>query len=112
MSAAGLYDSFFNRNTSNLIDVHNAIKSVWASLYSRRAILSRKSIGLKQESACMSVLVQEMIQSEYSFVLHSCDPITNSENHVYGEIALGLGETLASGKQGTPWRLRIEKDTK
>ena len=38
--------------------------------------------------------------------MHSRDPFSEDEESVYGEVAVGLGETLASGNQsGTPYRL-------
>ena len=40
-------------------------------------------------------------------------PITESDQDMYAEMALGLGETLASGNvRGTPWRFDIAKATK
>ena len=45
----------------------------------------------------MAVLVQEQIKAEYSFILHSQDPFSDDKEAVYGEVAVGLGETLASG---------------
>jgi phosphoglucan,water dikinase len=44
----------------------------------------------------MAVLVQRMIESEISFIMHSVDPINDDKNVVYIELALGQGETLAS----------------
>jgi phosphoglucan,water dikinase len=114
MSGAGLYDSVLHLKVSDPSSVAQGIKMVWASLYTRRAILSRHKAGIQSQStACMAVLVQKMIPSEYSFVLHTADPILEegSEKFVYAEVALGLGETLASGKQGTPYRMRIHKDS-
>ena len=109
MSAAGLYESVLNVPADDLDRLEAAIKIVWASLYSRRAVLSRKSAGVAEADACMAVLIQDMVDSEYSFVLNTEDPITNDANFLYAEVALGLGETLASGAQGSPWRLRINK---
>ena len=59
----------------------------------------------------MAVLVQEQIKADYSFILHSRDPFSTDKESVYGEVAIGLGETLASGnQQGTPYRLASDGD--
>lgn len=57
----------------------------------------------------MAVLIQEQLQPDYSFVLHTSNPLDKDENVLYAEIAVGLGETLASGTRGSPWRLSVNK---
>lgn len=109
MSAAGLYESIPNVSPSNPTVFSNAVSRVWASLYTRRAVLSRRAAGVAQSEAQMAVLVQEMLSPELSFVLHTLSPTDNDRNVVEAEIAPGLGETLASGTRGTPWRLAAGK---
>ncbi|KAI3460627.1 hypothetical protein Pfo_017290 [Paulownia fortunei] len=109
MSAAGLYESIPNVSPSNPIIFRHAIGRVWASLYTRRAVLSRRAAGVPQEEAVMAVMVQEMLSPELSFVLHTLSPTDKNHNLVEAEIAPGLGETLASGTRGTPWRLSSGK---
>lgn len=109
MSAAGLYESIPNVNPSNLRVFQNAVARVWASLYTRRAVLSRRAAGVSQKDATMAVLVQEMLSPDLSFVLHTLSPTDRDHNSVEAEIAPGLGETLASGTRGTPWRLSSGK---
>ncbi|XP_011074900.1 phosphoglucan, water dikinase, chloroplastic [Sesamum indicum] len=109
MSAAGLYESIPNVSPSNPIIFGHAIARVWASLYTRRAVLSRRAAGVPQNKAVMAVLVQEMLSPDISFVLHTLSPTDKNQNLVEAEIAPGLGETLASGTRGTPWRLSSGK---
>lgn len=109
MSAAGLYDSIPNVTLSNPVNFGNAVSRVWASLYTRRAVLSRRVAGVPQKVATMAVLVQEMLSPDLSFVLHTVSPTDNDCNLVEAEIAPGLGETLASGTRGTPWRISSGK---
>ncbi|KAK4772818.1 hypothetical protein SAY86_014593 [Trapa natans] len=109
MSAAGLYDSIPNVGPSNPVILGNAICKVWASLYTRRAVLSRRFAGVPQKEAQMAILVQEMLSPDLSFVLHTLSPNDGDHNRVEAEIAPGLGETLASGTRGTPWRLSLGK---
>lgn len=109
LSAAGLYDSIPNVSASNPTVLKNAVSRVWASLYTRRAIMSRRAAGLPQKEASMAILVQEMLSPDLSFVLHTLSPTDQDHNHVEAEIASGLGETLASGTRGTAWRLSSGK---
>eukprot|EP00252_Welwitschia_mirabilis_P027781 TRINITY_DN9640_c0_g1_i1.p1 TRINITY_DN9640_c0_g1~~TRINITY_DN9640_c0_g1_i1.p1 ORF type:complete len:685 (-),score=156.34 TRINITY_DN9640_c0_g1_i1:251-2017(-) len=109
MSGAGLYESLPNVRASDPETFGSAVAQVWASLYTRRAVLSRRAAAVPQREAAMSVLVQEMLSPELSFVLHTVSPIDRNKNVVEAEIASGLGETLASGTRGTPWRLAGDK---
>lgn len=109
MSAAGLYESIPNVSLSNPTTFGSAVSRVWASLYTRRAILSRQAAGVLQRDATMAVLVQEMLCPDLSFVLHTVSPTDRDPETVEAEIAPGLGETLASGTRGTPWRLSSGK---
>ncbi|MBA0740513.1 hypothetical protein Gogos_013708 [Gossypium gossypioides] len=105
MSAAGLYESIPNVSLSNPTVFSDAVTQVWASLFTRRAVLSRRAAGISQKDATMAVLVQEMLLPDLSFILHTLSPTEQDHNIVEAEIAPGLGETLASGTRGTPWRV-------
>lgn len=45
MSGAGLYDSIPNVAADKPEDISQAVAAVWASLYTRRAVLSRRAAG-------------------------------------------------------------------
>ncbi|CAK8574448.1 unnamed protein product [Lathyrus sativus] len=109
MSAAGLYESIPNVSPSNPTVFADAVGRVWASLYTRRAVLSRRAAGVPQKEASMAILIQEMLSPDLSFVLHTMSPTDQDNNSVEAEIASGLGETLASGTRGTPWRISCGK---
>lgn len=109
MSGAGLYDSIPNVRASEPESFGKAVAQVWASLYTRRAVLSRRVAGVPQKEAAMAVLVQELLSPQLSFVLHTVSPVDKNENIVEAEIASGLGETLASGTRGSPWRIAGNK---
>jgi len=113
MSAAGLYDSIPNVDLQSYEQFALAVSKVWASLYTARAVASRKAANVRQKDAKMCALVQVALKPECSFVLHTKHPLTESDQDMYAEMALGLGETLASGNvRGTPWRFDIAKATK
>jgi phosphoglucan,water dikinase len=103
LSGAGLYDSIANVTPQ---DVSPAIQKVWASLWTRRAAFSRKISGVPHEKARMAVLIQQMIVPDYSFIIHTEKPVSSDRDEVYIEMAVGLGEALASGGiPGLPWRM-------
>merc|ERR1719274_111341 len=97
MSGAGLYESIPNIDALDEEDVGRAVAEVWASLYTRRAVLSRRTAGVPQKDARMAVLVQELLAPEVSFVLHTVNPTSANPRQLYAELAVGLGETLAAG---------------
>ena len=69
------------------------------------------SAGVKQADAAMAVLVQQQLSPDLSFVLHTVSPLDGDKDTMYAELAVGLGETLASGTRGSPWRLAVNKST-
>ena len=66
---------------------------------------------MKQEDAAMAVLVQQQLSPDLSFVLHTVNPLDGDKDTMYAELAVGLGETLASGTRGSPWRLAVNKSS-
>lgn len=76
------------------------IKRVWASKWNERAYLSRIANGIRHEDLAMSVLVQEVVQADYSFIIHTANPFSGEREEVYAEVAIGLGESLAANYPG------------
>src|SRR5206468_12408851 len=107
LAGAGLYESVVNLAPS---DVASAIRAVWSSLWTRRAALSRQQANIPHDQAHMAVLIQEMLTPDYSFILHTVNPINYNPGEMYAEIAVGLGETLASGAtRGNPYRMLCDR---
>jgi len=107
LAGAGLYDSVTNVTVAAVAE---AVKAVWASLWTRRAALSRMRAGVAHEAVHMAVVIQEMVVPQFSFVLHTTNPIDGNREEVYAEIAVGLGETLVGGAaRGNPCRLLCPK---
>ena len=67
--------------------------------------------GVAQGDASMAVLIQEQLMPDLSFVLHTSSPLDKDDKVLYAELAAGLGETLASGTRGSPWRLSVDKSS-
>ena len=105
-AGAGLFDSYLNINLSNKKDIINHISKVWASLFNSRAIINRKKLNIETKEAKMSVIIMQMTEPVFSYVIHTINPVNKNENEIYIELAIGLGETLAqSNQKGAPYRL-------
>lgn len=111
LSGAGLYDTIANVDASDSDALTDAIKTVWASVWTERAASSRLRYDVKDNVVSMAVLVQVMVRSDLSFVAFSRDPVQNKSDAVYVELVVGMGETLASaaGGAGSPYRFRIDR---
>lgn len=106
---AGLFRSVANVPLTALAP---AVREVWSSLWSRRAVISRRHSGMSGLSVRMAVILQEMVVPRYSFIMHTAHPLTQNDDDVYLEIAVGLGEVLASGAApGTPYRAACNPNT-
>jgi phosphoglucan,water dikinase len=106
LSGAGLYESVTGVRADDAAALGAAVGAVWASLHTRRAVLARRAARVPQAAAAMAVLMQEMVPCTHSFVLHTAAP--GRPGAVLAEVAVGLGETLASGTQGAAWRLEAD----
>jgi phosphoglucan,water dikinase len=103
LAGAGLYDSVIGVTAKT---VAAAVAQVWASLWTRRATVSREQAGIAHDRIYMAVLVQELVDPYVSFIMHTVNPVTGDRAEAVVELAVGLGETLASAAQpGTPYRL-------
>jgi alpha-glucan,water dikinase len=95
----------------NLDDAWMCIKRVWASKWNERAYLSRKARGIPHGDLLMAVLVQQVIEAEYAFVIHTVNPFTSDKNELYAEVVLGLGETLVGNYPGRALGITFRKET-
>ena len=89
-----------------------AIKRVWASKWNERAFLSRRALGLPHAALQMAVLVQQVVEAEYAYVIHTVNPLTGNADEVFAEVVLGLGETLVGNFPGSALGFVINKKTK
>ncbi|MDR0868564.1 MAG: TIM barrel protein [Planctomycetota bacterium] len=105
LAGAGLYDSVIGVKGE---DLPATVRRVWASLWTKRAALSRHYAGIPHAAVAMAALIQETLIPDYCFILHSADPVSGERGKVSVELAVGLGETLASARQpGRPYRLTV-----
>jgi alpha-glucan,water dikinase len=78
----------------------SCIKTVWASKWNERAVLSRHRMQLADDGLFMAVLIQPVVQADYAFVIHTVNPSTGNADELYAEVVLGLGETLVGNFPG------------
>jgi phosphohistidine swiveling domain-containing protein len=120
---AGLHSTFiFQKNTKILLE---AVKRCWASLYSHRAIMHRNLLGIEEQKARMAVVVQKMVNADFSGVIYTEITenfryvtveggqrternVKKSKDRIKIEIVKGHGEDLVSGKK-TPSIYIIDK---
>ncbi|XP_022151917.1 alpha-glucan water dikinase, chloroplastic [Momordica charantia] len=77
-----------------------AIKKVWASKWNERAYFSTRKVKLDHDYLCMAVLVQEIVNADYAFVIHTTNPSSGDSSEIYAEVVKGLGETLVGAYPG------------
>lgn len=93
-SFAGQQETYLNIKGNR--DLIEAVKKVFASLFTARAIYYRKKRGFSAEKFSLAAVVQKMIDSQKSGVMFSRNPIKN-DNNIMIEAVFGLGEGIVSG---------------
>ena len=94
-SFAGQYESVLNVPFER---AGQAIKEVFASKYTPRAVLYRLRWGLDDGDAPMAVLVLTMVDSQVSGVLYTIDPSADGGLAMRLDAVSGLGDKLVSGE--------------
>jgi phosphohistidine swiveling domain-containing protein len=84
-SFAGLHESFVGiRGVDATVE---AIRGVWASLWSDRALLYRRELGMDVDTSSMAVVIQELVEGTVSgiaFGIHPTEPELAVVESVYG----------------------------
>lgn len=105
-SWAGQFDSFLGVCKD---DIPNYIKRCWASMFSARAIKYGKEKRDNDKMFSFAVIVQQMIEGEYSGIAFSIDPEDINQNHVRIESVPGTGESAVGGQE-IPYAVILGKD--
>jgi alpha-glucan,water dikinase len=87
-----------------------AIRRVWASKWNDRAYLSRRARGVRHDSLRMAVLIQQVVEADYAFVIHTANPLSGDRGEIFAEVVLGLGETLVGNYPGRALGFVCRKD--
>lgn len=96
-SFAGQQDTYLNvRGTDNVLD---AVRRVFSSLYTDRAIAYRVHHGFVHDEVAISVGVQRMVRSDLASagVLFTLDTESGFDRAVFVSSAYGLGEGVVQG---------------
>ena len=102
-SFAGQYDTFLNIKEE---DIFLNIKKCFCSLYNDNVISYSDDFDIYG----INVIIQVMIDSDYSGVAFTVDPSSESDNYILIEMTEGLGEKLVSGKV-IPNKFFVRKET-
>ncbi|MBQ8300248.1 MAG: phosphoenolpyruvate synthase [Clostridia bacterium] len=95
-SFAGQYETMLN--VQGIDNIETAIVSCYKSMFSETVLSYLINNKIKLDDLYMSVIIQEMVDSEYSGVAFTLNPLTGNDKQMLIEIAPGLGENLVSGK--------------
>ena len=94
-SFAGLHESYVGvKGEKGLLD---AVRLVWASLWSDAALLYQHELGLDPLNSSMAVVVQELVEEHISGVAFGCDPRNPKSDRAIIEAVPGLCRDLVDG---------------
>ena len=99
-SFAGLHETVLD--VTGLDGVVDAVRRVWASLWSDAAVLYRRELALDPRRSGMAVLVQPMRSGAPSGVAFGFDPVTRAADRQVVEAVDGPCVDLVDGAQEPP----------
>ena len=94
-SFAGQYDTFLNVPKEELA---RQVTACYASAFGERVLQYLLGNGVSAEDLKMSVVIQKMVDAEYSGICFTLNPATGNDKEMLIEVSEGLGENLVSGK--------------
>ena len=98
-SFAGMMESYPDLSIED--DVFGYIKKCYLSCFSDRAMEYRALNKLIDEELSMAVIIQSMVESDFSAVAFTTDPQTNDPDEVLISVVKGTGEKLVSGEENS-----------
>ncbi|MGI5837223.1 MAG: PEP/pyruvate-binding domain-containing protein, partial [Chloroflexota bacterium] len=106
LSFAGQQETYLNIHGP--IDVQDAVKRCWASLWTARAIGYRAQHGIDQGTVSLAVVVQLLVPAEAAGILFTANPVNGARDQAMITATWGLGEAIVGGMV-TPDTLTVEK---
>ncbi|MCY3410651.1 MAG: hypothetical protein INQ03_03340 [Candidatus Heimdallarchaeota archaeon] len=107
LSFAGEFDTILELSDDE--DIFKSINIVYTSRNNERVRAYSKEHGIEGEHN-LSVIVQEMIDADYSGVIFTADPVSGDIRKIMGNYVEGIGDVLVSGNK-TPKLFEINKVT-
>ena len=108
-SFAGQQDTHLN--VKGYKEVVKHVQKCWSSLFTARATYYRATNKFSHLQVGIAVPIQLMIQSDFSGVMFTVNPVTNNRGEVSVEAAFGLGQPVVSGEL-TPDQYIVNKESK
>jgi len=100
-SFAGIHESY--TNVTGIDEILKAIKLVWASLWSDRAILYREELSLDSINSSIAVLVQKMDKKPVSGLAFSKDPRDGTQNLIIEAVSGFLSKLVDNEVEPQKW---------
>ncbi len=94
-SFAGQYETFLNVPYNKL---QEKVIECYKSMFSEVILNYLLNNNISCKDLKMTVIIQEMVQSEYSGICFTINPITGNDKEMVIELGEGLGENIVSGK--------------
>lgn len=94
-SFAGQYETFLNVPANELF---MKVKECYKSVYSEIILNYLLNNHISTNELGMTVIIQEMVPSEYSGICFTINPISGNDKEMLIEVGEGLGENIVSGK--------------
>ena len=94
-SFAGIHDSCLNVTGPDALQ--SAIKTCYASIWSKRAIAYRRKMGIADNDVLPAVIIMQLIDADAAGVAFSCDPASGREDVCMINANFGLGESVVQG---------------
>jgi len=95
-SFAGEFETVLDVQTDE--DIREAIHTVRRSRHNTRVQAYSQAQGLEETEHEIAIVVQCLIQADFSGVLFTADPVTGDLMRMTGNFVQGLGEKLVSGQ--------------
>lgn len=96
-------------NVKGFANVIQAVKNVYASAFSEKALSYYKIHGIKLSDVKMAVVVQKMVQAQVSGISFTVDPVTMDNEKMSIEAVFGLGEVISNNEM-TPDLYVLKKE--
>ena len=108
MSFAGQQETYLN--VKGAVQVLEAVKRCWASLWTARAMGYRIRNNIPPEEVALAVVVQQLVAAEAAGILFTANPVTGERDKMVINAAWGLGEAIVGGHV-TPDTFIVNKQT-
>lgn len=95
-SFAGQYETYLNVKGWDAIET--AVIDCYRSMFSEVSLNYLINNKIELKDLAMAVVVQKMVQAEYSGICFTLNPVTGNDKEMSIEAAKGLGENIVSGK--------------